>query len=121
MILDFRRGNIMAEEILYECDPDKNINCSKLSCAYNPDAINKDCHRTAHIEFRRAEMDLKKNFTYHAPKEGQPEKYTAIREKGHEFAEMLQKECPQSRELSLALTNLEQVVMWANASIARNE
>ena len=29
--------------------------------------------------------------------------------------------CPDSRELSLALTNLEQAVFWANASIARNE
>jgi len=66
-------------------------------------------------------MDLKNNFTYHAPKDGQPEKYTEIREKGHELAELLQKDCPASRELSLALTNLEQSVMWANASIARNE
>ena len=66
-------------------------------------------------------MDLKNNFTYHAPKEGQPEKYTEIREKGRELAELMQKDCPASRELSLALTNLEQAVMWANASIARNE
>ena len=28
--------------------------------------------------------------------------------------------CPQSRELSLALTNLEQVAMWASAAITRN-
>lgn len=65
-------------------------------------------------------MDLKKNFTYHAPKEGQPEKYAEIRSMAHDLAEYLQSNCPASRELSLALTNLEQVVMWANASIARN-
>lgn len=29
--------------------------------------------------------------------------------------------CPASRELSLALTNLEQVCMWANAAIARHQ
>jgi hypothetical protein len=29
--------------------------------------------------------------------------------------------CPESRELALASTNLEQCVMWANAAIARNE
>jgi hypothetical protein len=28
--------------------------------------------------------------------------------------------CPESREKSLAITNLEQAVMWANAAIARN-
>ena len=65
-------------------------------------------------------IDLYKNFTYHAPKEGQPEKYTKIRLQAHELAEMLQSLCPESRELSIALTNLEQTVMWANASIARN-
>ena len=67
------------------------------------------------------QMDIKKNFTYHPPKEGQPEKYTEIREQAHSLAETLQALCPQSRELSLVLTNLEQVVFWANASIARNE
>ncbi len=29
--------------------------------------------------------------------------------------------CPDSREKSLAMTRLEEAVMWANASIARNE
>ena len=66
-------------------------------------------------------MDLMKNFTYHPPKEGQPEKYAAIRAKAHELAELMQTSCPQSRELSLALTKAEESVMWANASIARNE
>ena len=31
-------------------------------------------------------MDIEKNFTYHAPKAGQPEKYTIIRETAKEFA-----------------------------------
>lgn len=66
-------------------------------------------------------MDLRNNFTYHPPKEDQPERYAQIREKAREFAELLQKNCPASRELSVALTNLEQATMWANASIARNE
>lgn len=59
-------------------------------------------------------------FTYHAPKEGQPEKYTALREKAKELAYLIGSECPDSREKSLAITNLEQTIMWANASIARN-
>jgi hypothetical protein len=56
-------------------------------------------------------------FTYHPPKPGQPEKYAAIRDKAKEFATLLAMMCPDSRELSLAMTNLEQAVMWANASI----
>lgn len=28
--------------------------------------------------------------------------------------------CPDSRELSLAITKLEEAIMWANASIARS-
>jgi hypothetical protein len=64
--------------------------------------------------------NLKNDFTYHPPKPGQPEKYVAIREKAHELAELIQEACPESREASLALTKLDEVVMWANASIARN-
>ncbi|MCY9720237.1 hypothetical protein M5W76_17665, partial [Paenibacillus larvae] len=60
------------------------------------------------------------NFKYHAPKEGQPEKYTALREKAKDLAYLLDELCPNSREKSLAITNLEQAVMWANAAIARN-
>jgi len=65
-------------------------------------------------------QQIENNFTYHAPKEGQPEKYTAIREKAKELAYLIDEQCPNSREKSLAVTNLEQSVMWANASIARN-
>lgn len=64
---------------------------------------------------------IENNFTYHAPKGNQPERYEALRAKAKEFAIYLAGEVPPSRELSLALTNLEQAVMWANAGIARNE
>jgi len=64
---------------------------------------------------------LENNFKYHAPKEGQPEKYEALRNKAKELAHMIDELCPNSREKSLAMTNLEQASMWANASIARNE
>lgn len=60
-------------------------------------------------------------FTYHAPKDGQPAKYQAIRDKAKELALLIDDLCPDSREKSVAITNLEQAVMWANASIARNE
>lgn len=64
---------------------------------------------------------IENNFKYHAPKEGQPAKYDAIREKAKELANVIDELCPNSREKSLATTNLEQAMMWANASIARNE
>ncbi|EJW14736.1 DUF7681 family protein [Paenibacillus alvei] len=64
---------------------------------------------------------IENNFKYHAPKEGQPAKYEAIREKAKELANVIEELCPNSREKSLVMTNLEQAMMWANASIARNE
>jgi rubrerythrin len=65
--------------------------------------------------------DIDRNFTYHPPKAGQPERYALIRTKAKELAELIDKECPQSRERSLAMTALDSSVMWANASIARSE
>lgn len=66
-------------------------------------------------------ITLENNFRYHAPKPGQAERYQKIRDKAKELAYLLEEECPGSRERSLALTKLEESVMWANASIARNE
>lgn len=63
---------------------------------------------------------IENNFKYHAPKEGQPAKYEAIRNKAKELAYLIDAECLNSREKSIALTELETAVMWANASIARN-
>ena len=65
--------------------------------------------------------ELEKNFTYHAPKPGQPERYERLREKAKELAYLISQECPTSRERSVALTELETSVFWANAAIARNE
>ncbi|MER2008429.1 MAG: hypothetical protein ABS939_13345 [Psychrobacillus sp.] len=64
---------------------------------------------------------LENNFTYHAPKGNQQERYQALRNKAKELAHMIDELCPNSREKALAHTNLEQASMWANASIARNE
>lgn len=63
---------------------------------------------------------IENNFMYHSPKEGQNEKYEALREKAKELAYLIDDLCPGSREKSLAMTKLEESVMWANASIARN-
>lgn len=65
--------------------------------------------------------DLANRFTYHPPKDGQPERYQRIRDATGTLARLLDAECPDSREKSLAVTHLEDAVMWANAAIARNE
>jgi hypothetical protein len=65
-------------------------------------------------------QQIENNFKYHAPKEGQPEKYEKIRNLAKELAYLIDAEVPNGREKSLAMTNLEQSVMWANAGIARN-
>ena len=64
---------------------------------------------------------LENDFTYHRPFGNQPERYEELRSKAKELAFLIVTSCPESRELSVALTNLEQAVFWANASIARNE
>jgi hypothetical protein len=64
---------------------------------------------------------IENNFMYHEPKEGQPQTYTKLREKAKELAYLIDEQCPNSREKSVAMTNLEQAMFWANASIARNE
>lgn len=65
--------------------------------------------------------ELDKRFTYHPPKEGQPERYVIIRDEARAFAELIVECTPESREQSLAMTALEEAVMWANAAIARRE
>ena len=64
---------------------------------------------------------IENNFKYHSPKEGQHQKYENIRKKAKELAYLIDELCPNSREKSVAMTNLESAIMWANASIARNE
>lgn len=66
-------------------------------------------------------MDINNTFSYHAPKGDQAERYAVIRDTAKELAHIIEEKCPDSREKSLALTNLQQSVMWANASIAINE
>lgn len=66
-------------------------------------------------------LDLDNIYTYHTPKGDQTERYEKLRSKAKELATMIGDLTPESREQSLALTNLEQSVMWANSAIARNE
>lgn len=60
------------------------------------------------------------NFSYHAPKSDQQQRYENLRANAKGLANLIDELCPDSREKSLAMTKLEETVMWANASIARN-
>ena len=62
-----------------------------------------------------------KNYTYHAPKDDQPERYVEIRAAGSLFETIILERTSPSREQSLALTKIEEAIFWANAAITRNE
>lgn len=64
--------------------------------------------------------DIEKRFTYHSPK-GKEQRFQTLRNEAKCLANTIKKQCPDSRERSLALTKLEEVIMWANASIARED
>lgn len=69
----------------------------------------------------KAYADIAHRFTYHPPKGDQPHRYNYLRQQAYTLAIDILRNCPESRERSLALTKLEEAIMWANASIARNE
>jgi hypothetical protein len=66
-------------------------------------------------------LGLENRFTYHPPKDGQAQKYELIRATALNLAHLIDDLAPESREKSVAITKLEEAVMWANAAIARNE
>lgn len=71
-----------------------------------------------------AEMVLRieRDFTFHPVKdETQAQRYERIRALAKVFAGVIVVLTPKGREQSTALTNLDQVVFWANAAIARGE
>jgi len=76
---------------------------------------------TLYPESDRQTEQRDKSFTYHAPHGDQADRYAKIRDAVQGVSLLVNTLCPPSRELSLAQTNLEQAVMWANAAIARNE
>lgn len=65
--------------------------------------------------------DIENRFTYHRPTPEQAKRYETIKAECKQLALELVEMCPESRELSNALTSLDEVMFWANASIARRE
>lgn len=68
-----------------------------------------------------SQEELTKRFAYHKPKnEEVAEQHELLRRSCHRLAQIILEEVPAGREQALALTHLEEVMFWANASIARN-
>ena len=75
-------------------------------------------------KYKLVETDLErvnKDFSFHPMKADQGQRYEAHRECAAGLARLFLMNCPPSRERSLAMTHLEDAMMWANAAIARNE
>lgn len=65
---------------------------------------------------------IERNLTNHPPvSEHVVSDFEAVRDAAKELGAVIIHFSPQSREQSLALTNLEQTVMWTIAAIARNQ
>ena len=65
--------------------------------------------------------DLENRFMYHKPKsESITLHHEAVRGGCLELSTLINNLVPECREKTLAITKLEEVMMWANAGIARN-
>ena len=62
--------------------------------------------------------ELRNQFSYHTPKPGQPAVYEKLRSAALAFALNIDELVPDGAEKDLAISNLRQAVMWANAAIA---
>lgn len=62
--------------------------------------------------------DLDNWFTYHAPKDEQLPKYTAIREAGKQLASVIFSNTPPGPDQTAAIRKIREAVMTANQAIA---
>ena len=63
--------------------------------------------------------EINKRFDHHAPDEVKIQKHQIVRLAAKEVAQDFYDFLPEGREKALALTKLEEALMWANAAIAR--
>jgi len=65
---------------------------------------------------------IEENHKHHPPPDqNRIDNHQRVRQVTAECANALVEICPVSRELFLALTAMEEALMWANAALARND
>ena len=66
-------------------------------------------------------MPIDKPFAYHKPSAGGLDKINAVREGYSTLKAILEAQCPPSRHLSVAMTELETSAMWAIKAVVFND
>lgn len=68
------------------------------------------------------ESDIENRMFYNRPTEEAAKRHKSVQLAAAEFAKVLIELCPNpSRELSLAITHVEEARMWGNAAIAHHQ
>lgn len=68
------------------------------------------------------DADLDNRFSFHPANADTGPRHDLVRDQARQFASMLDRVCGgDCREKSLAMTALEEAMMWANAAIARHQ
>jgi hypothetical protein len=65
--------------------------------------------------------EMVKTYAYHKPSPEGVDRIAAIRRAFSDLHRTLEATAPKSRELSVALTNLEQAAMWATKAVVCND
>ena len=66
-------------------------------------------------------MPIDKPYAYHKPSPEGRDKINKLREHFSEGERLMKEICPQSRQLSVALTNNETTAMWAIKAVVFND
>jgi hypothetical protein len=66
-------------------------------------------------------MPIDKPFAYHKPSDDGMTRITAVSEGYSELKRILETNCPPSRHLSVAITELETSAMWAVKAVVFND
>lgn len=88
----------------------------KALCA--PCHLRYDAKHHAETRKRKKIKEMSVTFKHHKFNDEQTEKSNAIRDAATDLEAVIALRCAKSREKSLAMTKLEECVMWANKAIA---
>jgi hypothetical protein len=77
---------------------------------------------TSEQEINVDSAEIEHRFAFHpATTAEKRDEHTSVRQNCRRLADFLNEQLPEGREKALAITNLEHVMFWANAAIARQQ